>query len=93
MHATDEEWNKIRMELLQRDVVVEIAREDAPIVDGHPVLVGAFGVEKCGTPIPPATGSQADCERDPEQQTADRNQRRHGDASGRRMAPHCTRNR
>ena len=43
------------MELLQRGVVVEIAREDAPIVDGQPVLVGAFGVEKRGTPIPPAT--------------------------------------
>ena len=39
----------------QRGVVVETAREDAPIVDGHPVLVGAFGVEKRGTPIPPAT--------------------------------------
>ena len=38
-----------------RGVVVEIAREDAPIVDGQPVLVGAFGVEKRGTPIPPAT--------------------------------------
>ena len=36
-------------------MVVEIAREDAPIVDGQPVLVGAFGVEKRGTPIPPAT--------------------------------------
>ena len=48
--------------------------EDAPIVDGQPVLVGAFGVEKRGTPI---LGSQADRERDPEQQTADCNQRRH----------------
>ena len=46
VHATDEEWNKTGMELLQRGVVVEIAREDAPIVDGQPVLVGAFGVEK-----------------------------------------------
>ena len=55
MHATDEDWNKIGAELLQRGVVVEIAREDAPIVDGQPVLVGAFGVEKRGTPIPPAT--------------------------------------
>ena len=55
VHATDEEWNKIGAELLQRGVVVEIAREDAPIVDGQPVLVGAFGVEKRGTPIPPAT--------------------------------------
>ena len=55
VHATDEEWNKIGTELLQRGVVVEIAREDAPIVDGQPVLVGAFGVEKRGTPIPPAT--------------------------------------
>ena len=55
VHATDEEWNKIGPELLQRGVVVEIAREDAPIVDGQPVLFGAFGVEKRGTPIPPAT--------------------------------------
>ena len=55
VHATDEEWNKIGAELLQRGVVVEIAREDAPIVDGQPVLVGAFGIEKRGTPIPPAT--------------------------------------
>ena len=55
VHATDEEWNKIGAELLQRGVVVEIAREDAPIVHGQPVLVGAFGVEKRGTPIPPAT--------------------------------------
>ena len=51
VHATDEEWNKIGAEeLLQRGVVVEIAREDAPIVDGQPVLVGAFGVEKRRTP-------------------------------------------
>ena len=55
VHATDEEWNKIGAELIQRGVVVEIAREDAPIVNGEPVLVGAFGVEKRGTPIPPAT--------------------------------------
>ena len=55
VHATVEEWNKIGIELLQRGVVVEIAREDAPIVDGQPVLVGAFGVKKRGTPIPPAT--------------------------------------
>ena len=44
------------VELLQRGVVDEIAREDAPVVGGQPVLVGAFGVEKRGTPIPPATG-------------------------------------
>ena len=55
VHATDEEWNKIGAELLHSGVVVEIAREDAPIVDGQPVLVGTFGVEKRGTPIPPAT--------------------------------------
>ena len=55
VYSTDEEWNKIGAELLQRGVVVEIAREDAPIVDGQPVLVGAFGVEKRGTPIPPGT--------------------------------------
>ena len=55
MHATDEEWNKIGAELLQRGVVVEIAREDAPTVDGQQMLVGAFGVENLGTPIPPAT--------------------------------------
>ena len=55
VHATDEEWNKIGVELLRRGVVVEIARDDAPIVGGQPVLVGAFGVEKRGTPIPPAT--------------------------------------
>ena len=54
-HATDEEWTKIGMELLQRGVVVEIAREDAPIVGGQPVLVGASRFEKRGTPIPPAT--------------------------------------
>ena len=30
-------------------------RSDAPIVGGQPVLVGAFGVEKRGTPILPAT--------------------------------------
>ena len=53
--ATDEEWNKIGAEMIQRGVVVEIAREDAPIVNGEPVLVGAFGVEKRGTPIPLAT--------------------------------------
>ena len=50
VHATDEEWNKIGAELFQRGVVVEIAREDAPIVDCQSVLVGAFGVEKRGTP-------------------------------------------
>ena len=55
VHATDEVWDKIGAGLLQRGAVVEIAREDAPIVDGQPVLVGAFRVEKCGTPIPPAT--------------------------------------
>ena len=77
MHATDEEWNKIGVKLLQRGIVVEIAREDTPIVDGQPVLVGAFGVEKRGTPLPPATrtGPQADREHDPEQQAADRDQR------------------
>ena len=48
-------WNKIGVELLRRGVVVEIARADAPVVDGEPVLVGAFGVEKRGTPLPPAT--------------------------------------
>ena len=48
VHATDEEWNKIGAELLQRGVVLEVAREDAPIVDGQPVLVGAFGGEKRG---------------------------------------------
>ena len=32
-----------------------LARGDAPVVDGQPVLVGAFGVEKRGTRIPPAT--------------------------------------
>ena len=55
VHATDEEWNKIGVELLRRGVVVEIARDDAPIVGGQAVLVGAFRVEKRGTPIPPAT--------------------------------------
>ena len=55
VHATDEEWNKIGVELLRRGVVVEIARDDAPIVGGQPVLVGAFGVDRRGTPIPPAT--------------------------------------
>ena len=53
--ATDEEWNKIGAELLQRGVEDEIACEEAPIVDGQPVLVGAIGVEKRGTPLPPAT--------------------------------------
>ena len=43
------------MELLKRGVVSEAAREDAPVVDGQPVLVGAFGVEKRGFPLPPAT--------------------------------------
>ena len=55
VHATDEEWNKIGAVLLQRGAAVEMAREDAPIVDGQPVLVGAFGVQKRGTPLPPAT--------------------------------------
>ena len=48
VHATDEEWNKTGVELFQRGVVVKIAREDAPIVDGQPVL-------KRGIPTPPAT--------------------------------------
>ena len=54
VHATDEEWNKIGAELLQCVIVFEVVREDAPVVDRQPVLVGAFGVEKRGTPIPPA---------------------------------------
>ena len=55
VHASPEEWNKIGLELLKRGVVAEAAREDAPVVDGQPVLVGAFGCEKRGTPLPPAT--------------------------------------
>ena len=55
VHASPEEWNKIGLELLKRGVVSEAAREDAPVVDGQPVVVGAFGVEKRGTPLPPAT--------------------------------------
>ena len=55
VHACPVEWNKIGLELLRRGVVCEAAREDAPVVDGQPVLVGAFGVEKRGTPLPPAT--------------------------------------
>ena len=55
VHASPEEWNKIGLELLKRGVVADAAREDAPVVDGQPVLVGAFGVEKRGTPLPPAT--------------------------------------
>ena len=55
VHAGPEEWNKIGLELLKRGVVSEAAREDAPVVDGQPVLVGAFWFEKRGTPLPPAT--------------------------------------
>ena len=55
VHASPEEWNKIGLELLKRGVVSEVAREDAPVVDGQAVLVGAFGVEKRGVPQPPAT--------------------------------------
>ena len=43
VHASPEEWNKIELELLKRGVFSEAAREDAAVVDGQPVLVGAFG--------------------------------------------------
>ena len=76
VHATDEEWNKIGAELLQRGVVVEITREDAPVVDGQVVLVGAFGVKKAwDSDTSSHTGSQADRECNSEQQTANCNQR------------------
>ena len=95
MHTTDEKWNKIGAELLQRGVVVEIAREDAPIVDFRPVLVGAFGVEKRATPIPPATRVLrpiVNAIPSNKQQTAIKGDIEQVPSAG-RMASHCTRNR
>ena len=55
VHASDEEWDKIGAELLRRGVVVEIDPNEAPVVCGSRILVGAFGVVKSGVPVPPAT--------------------------------------
>ena len=55
VHASDEEWDKIGAELLRRGVVVEIDPNEASVVCGSRILVGAFGVVKSGVPVPPAT--------------------------------------
>ena len=54
-HASDEELGKIRAELLQRGIVVEIDLNDRRVVDWFRILVWVFGVVKSGVRAPLAT--------------------------------------
>ena len=79
VHATDEEWNKVGVKsCFSVGVVVEIAREDAPIVDWSASARRRLrGRKAWDSDTSSHTGPQADRERDPEQQAADLDQRRH----------------
>ena len=55
VHANDDEWGRIGSTLLEPGVFVESDPDEIPRIRGAPVLCGAFGVEKSGTPVAPAT--------------------------------------
>ena len=54
-HASDVELGKIRAELLQRRVVVEIVLNVGPVVVWFCMIVWVFDLFKSGFPAPPAT--------------------------------------
>ncbi|CAK0841817.1 unnamed protein product, partial [Prorocentrum cordatum] len=55
VHAEAADWDVIVKELLERGVLEEIPHDAIARVGGQPILNGAFGVVKSGTPMPPAT--------------------------------------
>ena len=46
VHATQEEWEKIAVQLVQRGVAVVLEEEEIELFRGQPILNGAFGVTK-----------------------------------------------